>query len=136
MKTLFRSHIDITAKVLDLRLQRQNVVMANIANIQTPNYKPRRLEFEEEIQKALDIDQHGRVSRTDDGHMPTAFDAKTFEGDGKKEFQPRYVYGEDTVDMDKEMAIMSKNQMLYDALATIMKGNFSGMKKIIQDGSK
>ena len=136
MKTLFESHIQLVGKVMDLRLKRQNVVMSNIANINTPNYRPRRLEFEGQLQAALDLDARGKVSRTSQEHVPSTFDAKTFSGEWEKEFHPHVVYGDDSVDLDKEMTAMSKNQLMYNALTTVMKKNFEGLKSVIQEGQK
>lgn len=136
MRGLFGSHINITAKVLDLRLERQNVVTGNIANQNTPNYKVRRLEFEDKLQKALNLDQRGKMTRTEKDHLPATFHANKFQGDGEKEFDPHYVYGEDPVDIDKEMAVLSKNAMMYQALTQVIKKNFSGMEKIIQAGGR
>lgn len=133
MKTLFEPHMDLTKKVMDLRLQRQNLVIANISNINTPNYKPRRLDFEEKLQKALDLDARGKMARTDQEHVPATFNAKGFSGDWEKEFKPRAEHGQDSVDLDKEMAILSKNTMLYDALAMIVKGGYQGINKVIND---
>ncbi len=133
MKTLFRPHLELTKKVMDLRLQRQNLVIANISNINTPNYKPRRLDFEEKLQKALDMDARGKMARTNDGHVPATFNAKNFAGDWEKEFKPRAEHGQDSVDLDQEMAIMNKNMMLYDALAQIAKGGYQGINKVIND---
>lgn len=45
MKGLFGRHIAVTQKVLDLRLERQNVVMANIANVNTLGTSARKLEL-------------------------------------------------------------------------------------------
>jgi flagellar basal-body rod protein FlgB len=126
----------LTAKVLDLRLERQNLVMGNISNVDTPDYKARRLEFEGKLQQALNNDARGKMTRTQSSHMPAVFSADGFQGDGLKEFKARHVYGEDSVDMDKEMAIMNKNGMMYNALASVIKKNFEGLQKIIQEGGK
>ena len=40
MERLFGEHIQVMDKVLDLRLQRQNVVMSNIANVTTRGVAP------------------------------------------------------------------------------------------------
>lgn len=133
MKTLFQPHLELTKKVMDLRLQRQNLVIANISNINTPNYKPRRLDFEEKLQKALDMDARGKMARTDENHVPATFNSKTFAGDWEKEFKPRAEHGQDSVDLDKEMAIMNKNMMLYDALAQITKSGYQGINKVINE---
>ncbi len=135
MKGLFEGHIDLTSKVLDIRLERQNLVMSNITNINTPEYKPKRIEFEKDLQAALDRDQKGKVTRTDKGHMPVVF-GSDFEGKLEKEFKPRYVHGEDSVDLDQEMTVMAKNSMMYNALTEVIKKNFEGMNKVIMDGVK
>ncbi|MFH1915444.1 MAG: flagellar basal body rod protein FlgB [Pseudomonadota bacterium] len=136
MKGLFGNHIHLTSRVLDMRLERQNLVTGNIANVDTPDYKARRLEFEEKLQQALNLDARGKMTRTQQSHMPAVFNANSFQGDGLKEFKPRHVHGEDSVDMDKEMAIMSKNGLMYNALASIIKKNFEGLQKTITEGSK
>ncbi len=136
MKGLFASHIDITSKVLDLRLERQNLVAGNLANISTPHYKARRMEFESQLQDALALDKRGKITRTNKKHMPSTFAADGFEGSHIKSFKPRHVLGKDSVDLDKEMTIMAKNAMMYSALTQIIKKNFTGMQKIIQEGGK
>lgn len=136
MRSLFDGHIELAGKVLDLRLQRQNLVMSNIANVNTPQYKAKSLEFEQDLQSALALDARGMVTRTNEHHMPAAFDEGSFEGTAGKEFKPRYIYGEDAVNLDKEMTVMAKNAMLYNALTEVITKNFTGMAKIISEGGK
>ncbi|MBU1042330.1 MAG: flagellar basal body rod protein FlgB [Proteobacteria bacterium] len=136
MKGLFEEHILVTEKVLDLRLQRQNVVMGNIANVTTQNYKPRKLAFENDLQNALQLDATGKMARTDAHHLPSEFDVTGFQGKGLTEYKPRVVYGEDVVDLDKEMSTMAKNTLMYNALTDIMAKNFAGLQTAIQEGSK
>lgn len=136
MRSLFDGNIELNEKVLDLRLERQNLVMSNIANVNTPKYKGKRLEFEQDLQSALNLDARGKMTRTSDAHMPAAFDEGSFEGKGATEYKPRYVYGEDAVDLDKEMTVMAKNAMLYNALTEVITRNFSGMQKVITEGGK
>ena len=136
MKGLFGSHIHLTAKVMDLRLERQNLVMGNIANVNTPEYKARRIEFEQQLQSAMNQDARGQMTRTDKQHMPVVFDPNGFQGQGVKDFKARHVHGEDSVDLDKEMTVMTKNGMMYNALASVIRKNFQGMQRIIQQGSR
>lgn len=136
MKALFGRHLEVTAKALDCRLQRQNLVMANIANVNTEGYKARTLEFEKQMQSQLDLDANGRMTKTNSRHMPAEFDPQGFQGDTLKAFKPRVIYGEDSVNLDKETVTMAKNAMMYNALTTILKKNFTGITKIIQEGAK
>ncbi len=136
MKSLFESHIGLVGRVLDMQLERQNVVMSNLANIQTPGYKSKDLKFEDELQAALGLDAKGKVSRTNTGHMPSVFNPDTFESDLRTKFEPRVVDGLDSVNLDKEMAKMSKNSLQYNTLASILKTNFEGIRNIITEGQK
>ncbi|MDL2316011.1 flagellar basal body rod protein FlgB [Desulfovibrio sp. OttesenSCG-928-A18] len=136
MKSLFDKDINLTARVLDMQLQRQNVVSSNMANIKTPGYRTRKLEFEDELQTALGLDAKGKMSRTNELHMPAAFDPNGFNADWELAFKPRIIHGEDRVDLDKEMALMAKTSLQYNALATVIKSKFEGLKQIISEGQK
>lgn len=136
VKSLFEPHVNLVGKVMDMQLQRQNVIMSNIANVNTPNYKTRSVHFEEELQKSLGLDMNGRVTRTSEAHMPVAFDPDGFGADLEKSFKPRVAHGEDRVNLDKEMVKMAKNTLQYNALAQVIKGNLEGIKTAIMEGSK
>ncbi len=136
MKSLFEPHIGLMGKVLNMQLQRQNVVNSNIANIKTPDYRPRKLEFEEDLQAALGLDAKGKMSLTNQQHMPTAFDPNGFGAEWERAFKPRVVEGEDRVNIDKEMATMAKTQLHYNALTTVIRSNFEGLRTVIQEGQK
>jgi flagellar basal-body rod protein FlgB len=136
MKSLIESHVSLVGKVMNMQLQRQNVVMSNIANVKTPGYKPRVLEFEDDLQSALNLDSKGKVSRTHENHIPGGFDTNSFNASWDKELKPRIVHGEDRVNLDKEMSVMAKTSLHYNALTTVMKGSFDGLKQLIAEGGK
>lgn len=136
MKALFEDHLNLAGKVMDMHLKRQNVVMSNIANINTPRYKPMELEFEKELQASLGLDAKGKLTRTNARHMPSAFSPESFDAEWTKQFKPRTVYGEDRVNMDKEMTKLGKNQLAYNTLATVIRSNFDGLKNVITEGQK
>lgn len=136
MKSLFNSQIGLVGRVMDMQLQRQNIIHSNLANRETPNYKPRELAFEEELQSALGLDMKGRMSTTSEGHMPAAFNPDNFGPEWSKQFKPRQIHGEDRVDTDKEMAKHAKNQLQYTALTQILSKSFEGLSTIIMDGKQ
>lgn len=133
MRGLFNSQISLVGRVLDMQLMRQNVITGNLANIETPNYKPRELEFEKELQAALGFDQRGRMSVTEEGHMPAVFHAETFGPEWDKQMKPRQIHGEDRVNLDKEMAKLAKCNLHYSALTQVMTKSFEGINTIITD---
>lgn len=136
MKSLFETHLNLVGRVMDMQLQRQNVVMSNVANVKTPGYKPLELEFEKELQSALNMDARGKLSRTNMEHMPAAFDPEGFGPEWNKAFKPRTVHGEDRVNLDKEMTKMAKATLQYNTLTTVVRQGFEGIKTVIQEGSK
>ena len=136
MKSIFPEDSDLLGKVLDLRLQRQNVVMSNVANMDIPAYKARRLEFEKELQSAMNLDARGKLTKTSDGHVPAVFSPDGFQGDLSEKWKPRVVAGLDAVDLDKEMAVMAKNTLMYNALSDLARRSFEGMQKVITEGGK
>lgn len=133
MKSLFNPQFGLVGKVMDMQLQRQNVIASNLSNIETPNYKPRELEFEVELQRALGLDMKGKMSTPQEGHIPAAFSAETFSPEWFKKFKPRRIHGEDRVNLDKEMARHAKNQLQYTALTQVMTKNFEALNTLIQD---
>ena len=136
MKSLFSSQIGLVGTVMNMQLERQNVIAGNLANIDTPNYKPRELSFEKELQTALGQDMEGQMSRTSAEHIPSAFDASSFRPEWSEAFKPRLIHGEDRVNLDKEMAKHSKNQLQFTALAQVLTKTFEGIHTVIQDGKQ
>jgi flagellar basal-body rod protein FlgB len=133
MKGLFEEHLGLVQKVMDLRLIRQNIVASNIANIENPNYKARRIDFEEKLQEALNLKDSGRITRTNKKHLPNSI---TIWPDFHKELEIRVIQGEDSVNLDKEMAIQAKNVIAYNTLSTIMKKEFEMLSQVITEGGK
>jgi flagellar basal-body rod protein FlgB len=136
MTSMFPEHLDLLGKTLDLHMERQNVVMSNLANMDVPAFKARRLDFEKELQAALDIGDGGRMTRTQSGHMPVAFNAEGFEGKLDMRWKPRVVAGLDSVNLESEMNIMAKNTLMYNALTDLTKRGFEGLQKAITEGGK
>lgn len=136
MVTMFPEHLDLLGKTMDLHMERQNVVMSNLSNLDVPAFKARRLDFEKELQAALDIGENGKMTRTQSGHMPVAFNAQTFDGKLDMKWKPRVVAGLDSVNMETEMNIMAKNTLMYNALTDITKKSFEGVQKVLIEGGK
>lgn len=137
MPDIYGTNADLLAKVLDLRIERQNLVMSNLANVNIPGYKARSMDFERELQSAMGTQEtKNSLTRTNVSHVPGNYDVKGYEGGVLKEFKPRTIYGADAVDIDKEMASMAKNSLMYNSLTTLMQKNFEGISKAIADGGK
>jgi flagellar basal-body rod protein FlgB len=136
MHDIYGPNADLMAKVMDLRLERQNLVMSNLANINVTGYKARSLDFEKDLQEAVGSQElRANLSRSS-GSGPKHFDPNDFDAEVLQQYKPRTVYGVDAVDMDKEMATMAKNSLMYNAMTTVVKSNFTDITKVITDGAK
>lgn len=123
MDALFDKNLDVLSKSLDLHLLRHTVVSDNIANAETPGYKARRVEFEGELQRALNASEAM-------GERSLASVSAIIHQDENSEV------GQDlnSVDMDREMAELTKNDVKYSALTQAVSKKFALLQYAIQEG--
>lgn len=121
-------------EALNLRNQRQEVLAANIANADTPNYKARDFDFRSELQRVMN---DGRASglaltRTSDRHIA----AGASGGAGVTELAYRVPdqpsLDGNTVDMDRERAHFADNSVRYQATVTLLNGYIQGLQSAMQ----
>lgn len=126
MDSIFDKNIDLLSKSLDMYLTRHDVIADNIANAETPMFKARRVEFEGEMQRALENSEAGFDTPT---HAIESVQPNVFE-------DPEAEVGQDlnTVDMDREMAQLTKNDIKYSAATEAITKKFSLLKYAISDG--
>lgn len=135
MKTagLFNQTISMLERALDLRTRKHSLVSSNLANSDTPGYKPFTLMVEEEMQKTADKKNqlpllktqatHLQSPRTNNDHIKTvrrASSGYSLRGDGNE------------VDVDVEMTDMARNQLMYSASAQLISRKLRGLKEVIK----
>ena len=132
---VFDRTLDAISKSLDLRSERQNVISANIANAETPGYQSQRMDFEEALASALDLDDAPMV-RTNPKHMTAAGEVGNVEGEIYND--PNNVVREDgnTVDRDAEMFKLAENQIQYNAAIELLKRKIGLIKYSINEGGR
>ncbi len=98
--------------------QRQRVLAENIANSDTPNFKPRDLVEPKFTPQGAPAGEIGGLSlvRTDPGHMTLPGGSDTF--DDRKAFYETRPAG-NSVSMEDEMMKVAANQMDYQAATTL-----------------
>jgi flagellar basal-body rod protein FlgB len=122
--TLFDKTIDVLDKSMDLYLLRHQITSDNIANAETPFFKARRVDFEQELQRA--------VEESDMGLRDIASVTPNIYED------PYSEVGQDlnSVDMDREMAEMTKNDVRYSATTQTISKKFALLKYAIGEGGR
>jgi flagellar basal-body rod protein FlgB len=134
---LFGKTVTILEKVLDLRSLRHNLIVSNIANMDTPGYQASELAFGEELAKALRTGENVTLKKTHPRHLPVR---EAYLGNIRPKVisSPPLVLRSDlnSVDIDKEMAKLAENTLMYNALAQILSRKFLGLKNAIQEGRR
>ena len=131
----------LAAKALDYRAVRQDMISSNIANADTPYYRPRDIRFEDALlaQRAQILNKNTpklQMAQTDDAHLPLQ-DEKS-SSMPKRFFRDGHMARNDgnSVDLDVETTEMSKNSIMFNALVNAMKKNSGIYKSVIDASSK
>ena len=105
-------------KVLNATAQRQQLVVANMANVDTPGYQTKDLDFHSELQRAANGDSanflpvvrsvHGLLERPDGNN----------------------------VSMDREGLLLAETQMQFGLGVQLLRHEFQSLLSAINEGSK
>ncbi len=123
-------------KSLNLRARRHELIVSNIANADTPNYKSFDIVIDEELQKTGNATASLPLETTHSSHLRGAagngFDQVTIH---TKESDGLSMRGDgNTVDMDREMVNLSENSIIYRASSQIIGRMFGAIKAAINSG--
>ena len=132
MSVLFDRLTATLERSLDFRLERGNVVSANLANVDTPGYTPVELKFDEQLQQYLNGEMPPGLETTDEGHMSTVLG----EPRADVEFDYFALPNQDgnSVDLDHEMMKLSENQIQYRSSTVFYNKRMALMKYAITEG--
>ena len=126
---------------LNYRSMRQDMIASNIANADTPNYKPRDVSFEQaliakkaallksnthQLKMAVTDAHHLKPKSETSSYKPTLFfrDGHMARNDGN------------SVDIDVETTEMSKNSVMYNALIGALKKDSAIFRSVIEASQK
>ena len=130
---IFGGTISLLEKTLDLRSMRHNLIISNVANIDTPNYKAFDIIIKEELEKTMGAEKAIKLENTRSKHLPGR---ETCPGNVKSrdsgDQQITLRNDGNSVDIDREMAKLSENNLMYNALAQIISRKFTGLKDVIK----
>jgi flagellar basal-body rod protein FlgB len=117
---------------LNLRSRRQEVLAANLANSDTPNYKARDIDFASALRSAIGARGGGlALSRTSSGHLPAGGTDGASGAALKFRTSLQPSLDGNTVDPDVERAHFAENTMHYQFLLERMRGKFDRMKQAL-----
>ncbi|MEG0259164.1 MAG: flagellar basal body rod protein FlgB [Lysinibacillus sp.] len=108
----------------------QKTIAQNIANVDTPNYKEKKVSFKD----VLADEQQTSISayRSDNRHFDFSIKQATpgvYDVDNL-----RYRNNGNAVDMDTQQAKMAENQIYYNALIDRVNGKLNSLNTVIKGG--
>jgi flagellar basal-body rod protein FlgB len=115
--------VGVHARALDLRVQRSEILAANLANEDTPGFQARDLDFARELRRA-----------------DSPFDIGDIAVDANGKPTPQLMYRTpmqssldgNTVDLSMEQSNFSKNAMDFQTSLTFLDMKFRGLKQAIE----
>ena len=136
LNQVFDRNDSVLETALNQRLAKQNVLLSNLANSQTPGYRALGYSFESQLQDVIGNSDALKMQTNDSRHYKSPF--SNSQGLFKADLfvKPTESIGSDgnSVDVDNEMAEMSENQILYRANIEILNRKLSMMKYALNGG--
>jgi len=135
-----RTH-SLLKDALDYRAARQDMIASNIANADTPFYRPRDIRFEEALaaKKADILEENSTklsLAQTDGAHF--ALKSETSSYKPTTFFRDGHMAKNDgnSVDIDVETTEMSKNSIMFNAIVQASKKDAAIFKSVIEASQK
>ena len=111
---------------LKLTTSREQAISGNMANIDTPGYHTRDIDFTGELNKAMS----GVLNQSEDGAGPVQFSPVVREVSGLMERPDG-----NNVNLDREGLLMSETQLQYQIGVQLVKHQFHQILSAISGGS-
>lgn len=132
---LFDKRFVSLEKSMDNYTKRAELLANNIANVNTPKYKRKDIQFENFLDKALNDDGRSIVGkRTDEKHLNIGFDSSLDQLRGEEFEEKATIMRNDgnNVDIEKEKVEQAKNNIRYQFASNRISQNFNILKSVIK----
>ncbi|MBW7886950.1 MAG: flagellar basal body rod protein FlgB [Bacteroidetes bacterium] len=137
MSMFEETKIPLLSKALDAYALRQKVSSSNIANIGTPGYKSKSVEFENLLNQTMQGSSL-QMETTNKGHLSSAESLAGKDGisivqeNKNAADNNEMMSGINDVDIDTEMAELAKNQIRFKYASRLLSSTFMGIEKSIK----
>jgi flagellar basal-body rod protein FlgB len=125
-------------KMLGFIQARHQMLVENVANVDTPGYKTRHLDtqkFQDSLKEAF---EQRRETNSSEFKMPSS-DQFHQQADGSMEFKPtttpveNILFHDDTnMRIEQQMSKLAENAMMQENVAELLRGRFNGLNKAIR----
>lgn len=114
---------------------RHTALLNNVANVETPGYRRRDVEFRSALQAALQRTHHLQLDRTHERHLNVA---GALGAQSARQITGPWAVRADGngVSLDHEMAALAENALEYQTLARQLAQRFGMLRTVISEGSR
>jgi len=120
-------------RAIDIAHQRNAYITSNISNLDTPNYKPKEIDFQQALSQALQSQRGLALTRTNSRHIDLGIDepgtVEPFEEEGEWN-------GFNWVEIDKEMTKLMENNLVYRTAIETLLRKLTLLKEVIREGGR
>ncbi len=127
---LFQS-VALSHRALDYHLERQNVLASNVANVDTPGFRPQEL-----VREDLPSEERGRLrlSTTDGAHVGGTRGSEAFRLAEAEEQVVNPGNDGNSVSLEREMSKVAANQLRYEGAIRIVRSQLGLLRYAANDG--
>ena len=128
----------VQEKTLDASWLRNDVLAHNIANVDTPLYNRKDVDFESYLNAALYSSPDNLIFRREHNfRMNNTTDLSSIKAKVTEDYNPLAMRIDgNNVDIDVEMAQMAKNTIKYNTVVSNVNSKFSRITHVISEGRK
>lgn len=137
MKTdpLFGKTMASLERSMNIRSLNQKLIVSNIANMDTPNFKAFKMLADAKVNDAAGEGPQLQMTRTQIGHLGIATSATDLGRVERVEDNALSLRGDgNTVELDTEMANLAENSLMYNTATRIIANKFKALKDAIKGG--
>lgn len=129
MAISFEKALGVHERALTMRDKRTAIIANNIANVDTPGFKARDMDFQAALAKHTSSDM-GSLRTSNSRHISTATPATEVELSYRTATQPSL--DGNTVDEQLENAAFARNAIEHQASFQFLNGKFTGLVKALR----
>lgn len=135
MSQIFDKTTDALGASLNLRSLRHKVTASNIANAETPGYKAKKVDFEEALSRAIDLEGAASQMATSPEHFAMGTGAiSRARADVYDNPEINVTNDQNTVDMEAEIANLQENSILYKAALQLINKKLGSLRYAVTEG--
>lgn len=137
MADIFDKTTRTLGAAVNLRQTRNNVISSNIANAETPGYQAKKVDFEEALARAVDLEGIQAEVPTEPGHLATGRGALSrVRADVYENPDVQVSNDGNTVDIEREMASLAENSIMYKAAIQLINKKMAALKYAVTEGGR